>query len=50
MDGTVLHVLVTSRVQVNGEAMPFSAGGGYAFIGTFGRADYHTKFAPALGP
>ena len=48
-DGTVLHVLVTSRVQVNGKAMPFSSGGGYAFINTFIRPDYHSKFAPALG-
>ncbi|EDQ91962.1 uncharacterized protein MONBRDRAFT_35764 [Monosiga brevicollis MX1] len=42
------HVLVTSHVQRSNAVMPFSAGGGYSFVGVWPRSDLLTVYSPAL--
>ncbi|MEX6502909.1 Ig-like domain-containing protein [Pseudomonas zhanjiangensis] len=45
---TVGHVLVTADSDANGAAMPAQGAGGVAYVGVWGRSDYHSKYQPAL--
>lgn len=46
-DRNVAHVVITHSRQANTGCMPECNAGGVAFLGTYGRADYHT-IGPAL--
>lgn len=41
------HVLITSKTDASGKAMPSNSGGGVAYIGVWGRSNY-TYYQPAL--
>ena len=42
------HILVTHTIDKTGADMPSNGGGGVAYVGVFGRSDYHTRYSPAL--
>ena len=42
------RVLITSKTDANGRAMPQNSGGGVAYIGVWGRSDYASRYSPAL--
>ena len=42
------HILVTHTVDGAGQNMPSNGGGGVAYVGVFGRYNYHTYYSPAL--
>ncbi len=42
------RVLITSRTDADGRAMPFNTGGGVAYVGVWGLSNYATKYSPAL--
>lgn len=42
------HILVTHTLDKTGANMPSNGGGGVAYVGVFGRSDYHTYYSPAL--
>ncbi len=47
-NSTTGRVLITSKTDANGKAMPSSSAGGIAYIGVWGRYNYHTYYSPAL--
>ncbi len=47
-DGYTGRVLITSRTDAYGTAMPYQTAGGVAYIGVWGRSDYPTRYSPAL--
>jgi PKD repeat protein len=47
-DGYTGRVLITSKTDANGRAMPSNSGGGVAYVGVWGRSDYATRYSPAL--
>ena len=42
------RVLITSKTDANGRAMPSNSGGGVAYIGVFGGFSYASYFSPAF--
>lgn len=42
------RVLITSKRQTNGQAMPYDTAGGVAYIGVWGRSNYASYYSPAL--
>jgi len=42
------RILITSKTDANGKAMPSNSGGGVAYIGVFGGFSYASYFSPAL--
>lgn len=45
---TVGRILITHNKDINGQNMPYSTAGGVAYVGVWGRSDYHTRYSPAL--
>ena len=45
---TVGRILVTADTDAYGSAMPAQGAGGVAYVGVWGRADYSSKYSPAL--
>jgi PKD repeat protein len=46
-DARVGRILITSKTQTNGSAMPYNSGGGVAYVGVFGFSSYG-YYSPAL--
>jgi len=47
-NSTTGRVLITSKKDANGVSMPSGSAGGVAYIGVWGRYNYHTYYSPAL--
>jgi len=45
---TTGRILITRSTDSSGNAMPYSTGGGVAYVNVWGRSDYASKYSPAL--
>ncbi len=48
LNGRTGHILVTHTIDGAGQNMPSNGGGGVAYVGVFGRSNYHSYYSPAL--
>jgi hypothetical protein len=48
LNSTTGRILITKGTDTTGKPMPYGNYGGVAYLGVWGRSDFHTRYSPAL--
>jgi hypothetical protein len=48
LNATTGRILITKNTDTTGKTMPYAGAGGVAYVGVWGRSNYHTYYSPAL--